>query len=267
MQVAEFTPMPTHSCEEDGKAIVRVGGAAVGGFLSTLVGPAGGAAAGQALIEASDWFVSFLTRRARERVGEVSDLTRAELERRLAAGEALRQDGLLGSGSEAGEEILEGILRAAIEAEEERKCAAIANLATAIAFEKEITGADALRYLRLVRAMSWRQLRALAFLANPSRGDERERIAGRGEEGDAQIRPALEAELSEMARTFELIGLRDDKGAVNNPSDTWNGGGIVAASLGKVAPTGLGLSLLRLTDLPRIVDDAELDELHLELGG
>lgn len=246
---------------------MRVGGAAVGGFLSTLVGPEAGAAAGQALMEATDWFISVLTQRARERVEEVSNLTRAELERRLDAGDSLRTDGLLDFDSDAGGEILEGVLRGALEAEEKRKCAAIANLASAIGLENEVSGADALRYLRLLRTMSWRQLRALAYLADSSRGDERARISQRGEEGDAQIRPALEAELSEMARTFEVIGIRDDGGAVNNPSDTWNGGGIVAATLTKVAPTGLGLTLIRLAGLPRIVTGSEFDELHRELGG
>jgi hypothetical protein len=53
--------------------------------------------------------------------------------------------------SELGEEILEGILRATIEAEERRKCAAIAALANTIAFDEEISGADALLYLRLIR--------------------------------------------------------------------------------------------------------------------
>jgi hypothetical protein len=255
------------SDQEGGKAVVRVGGAAIGGFLSTLIGPEAGAAAGQALMETSDWFISFLTQRARGRVEEVSDLTRTELERRLDTGELLRSDGLLELKSDAGAEILEGILRTALEAEGERKCAAIANLTGAIAFEDEISGADALRYLRLLRALSWRQLCALEYFADASRDDQRARISQRGEEGDAQIRPALEAELSEMARTFELIGFRDDRGAVNNPSDTWNGGGIVAATLTKVAPTGLGLTLSRLAGLPRIVTDTEFDELHRELGG
>jgi hypothetical protein len=252
--------------EGDGeKAVVRVGGAAVGGFLSTLLGPEAGAAAGQALMEGSDWFISFLTDRARERVGEVSERTRAELESRLSSGDSIRSDGLLES--DVGDEILEGILRAALEAEEKRKCAAIGNLASAIAVDDEVSGADAMRYLRLLRAMSWRQLRALAYFAETSRENERTRLAARGEEGDAQIRPALEAELSEMARTFEVIGLRDDRGAVNNPSDTWNGGGIVAGLLGKVAPSGLGLTVIRLAGLSRIVTDSELAELYRELGG
>lgn len=257
----------TGKSEEGEKAVVRVGGAAVGGYLSTLIGPEAGAAAGQALMEATDWFISFLSDRARRRIEDVSDLAREEVERRLEAGESLRTDGLLDSDSALGADVLEGVLRAALEAEGERKCTAIANLSAAIAFEHDVSGADALRYLRLLRAMSWRQLTALAYFADSSRENERARISQRGEEGDAQIRPALEAELSEMARTFEVIGFRDDSGAVNNPSDTWNGGGIVAASLVKVAPSGLGLTLSRLADLPRIVTDEELEELHRELGG
>lgn len=70
-----------------------------------------------------------------------------------------------------------------------------------------------------------------------------------------------------MARTFEVIGFRQEGGAVANPSNTLNGGQIVAANLVKVAPTGLGLTLTRLADLSRITTGAEFDELRHELGG
>lgn len=257
--------MESASSNETGQAVVRVAGAAVGGFLSTVIGPEAGAAAGQAVMETTDRVISFLTQRARDRVDEVADLTRSEIERRINDGESLRDDGILAHDSEAGAEILEGILRSAVEAEGRRKCTAIANLATAIGFEEEVSAADALRYLRLLRSMSWRQLCALAYFADDSRADGRALISARGEEGDARVRPALEAELTEMARTFELIGLQDDRGGVNNPSDTWNGGGIGAATLTKVAPTALGHTLCQLTRLSSIVSPSELDDLEREL--
>lgn len=257
-----MAPEPGH---EKGKAVVRVAGATVGGFLSTVIGPEAGAAAGQALMETTDWVISFLTQRARDRVNDVANLTRSEVERRIGEGQSLRDDGILEPDSEAGAEILEGILRSSVEAEGRHKCAAIANLAGAIGFEDDVSAGDALRYLRLLRSMSWRQLCALAYFADDSRADARAHISARGEEGDARLKPALEAELTEMARTYELIGLRDDRGAVHNPSDTWDGGGIGAATLTKVAPTELGHTLSRLTRLASIVSSSELDDLEREL--
>lgn len=251
---------------ETGKAIARVGGAAVGGFLAAIIGPEAGAAAGQALMETTDTVIPFLTDRAKRRIEVLSSQAAAETERREREGDTFRTDGLLDDEA-LGEDVLEGVFRGAIEAERTQKAAAVGNLATAVAFEEEISGADALRYIRLIREASWRQLCALTYLADESLAAEREAIAVKGAEGDAQIKPVLEAELSEMARSLELIGLRDPRsGAVNNPSDTWNGGGITAASLGKVAPTGLGLTLLRVARLPELVGEPDLRELRRDLG-
>lgn len=241
--------------------------AGAGGFLSTLIGPEAGAAAGQALIEATDRFIDFLSGRAKARVEAVVDSARAEGERRLMAGETARADGLLDADSAAGREILESVLRAAIETEEQRKCHAVGNLAAAVGYEEDVSAPDALRYLRALRSLSWRQLRMLAFVMDGSRRGQLEKIAFRGEEGDAQIHPALEVELSEAARRYEVLGFRQDDGGVSNPSNNWGTGQVVAASLAKLAATGFGETIHRLARLDSVVTEAELDELYVELGG
>jgi hypothetical protein len=252
--------------EQAGKAIARIGGAAAGGFLAPIIGPEAAAAAGQALMETTDIAIPFLTERVNRRITTLSDQARAETMRRHEEGGVFREDGLLDDES-LGEDLLEGVLRGAIEAERTQKAAAIANVAVTVSFDETLSGADALRYIRLIREASWRQLCALVYFGNDSRREERELHAARASEGDAQVKPVLEAELSEMARSLELIGFRDPKtGAVNNPSDTWDGGGITAAHLGKVAPTGLGLTLLRIGRLSDLVSDADLRELRNDLG-
>jgi len=252
--------------EKAGQAIARIGGAAAGGFLAPLIGPEAAAATGQALMETTDAVIPFLTDRVNRRVEVLSDQVRAETEQRREKGEDFRDDGLLDDEA-LGEGLLEGILRGAIEAERTQKAGAIANVAVSVAFDDGISGADALRCIRLIREASWRQLCALVYLGDSSLAEERELHAARGSEGEAQVNPILEAELSEMARSLELIGLLDSKtGAVSNPSDTWNGGTITAARLGTIAPTELGLTLLRIGQLPDLVVENDLRELRSDLG-
>ena len=252
--------------EKAGQAIARIGGAAAGGFLAPLIGPEAAAATVQALMETTDAVIPFLTDRVNRRVEVLSDQARAETERRREKGETFRDDGLLDD-VEFGEDLFEGILRGTIEAERTQKAAAIANVAVSVAFDRDISGADALRCIRLTRETSWRQLCALAYFGDGSFAEERELHAAKGSEGEAQVNPILEAELSEMARSLELIGLLDSKtGAVNNPSDTLNGGTITAARLATVAPTGPGLTLLRIGQLSDLVDDDDLRELRNDFG-
>jgi hypothetical protein len=258
-----------HRGEHAGKAVARIGSAAAGGFLAPIIGPEAAAATGQALMETmetTDSVIPFLTDRVRQRLGALSEHARAETERRHEDGAVFRGDGLLDD-EELGADLLEGVLRGAIEAERTQKAAAIANVAATVSFDDTLSGADALRYIRLIREASWRQLCALVYFDDETLAEERQLHAARGSEGDAQIKPTLEAELSEMARLLELIGFRDSKTeAVNNPSDTWNGGSITASRLGTVAPTGLGLTLLRIAQLPGLVEDGDLQELRTDLG-
>lgn len=56
-------------------------------------------------------------------------------------------------------------------------------------------------------------------------------IAAGGSEGIGQIKPGLEAELSELAITYELLGVVGEDGGVENPSSVVGGGPIIAANL------------------------------------
>ena len=251
-----------------GRSLARIAGATAGGFVGVLLGPEAGAAAGQALVESVDRFGNFLTARAQQRLESVSELTRAELERRLAGGDSLRADGLLGdtdAGDEASADILQGILRAAIDAQEARKCEVIANLGASIAVDTSISYGDALRLLRLVRDLSWRQLVALAYFEDEARETERVQLGARGEEGDFRLPHVLQAELSEMARTLELIGVVGTKGEVSNPSNTWGGGDLAAADLQRISTTELGNALAGATRLSSVVKLTDLDGFRDEL--
>lgn len=252
--------------EKAGKAIARIGGAAAGGFLAPLIGTEAAAATGQALIETTDAVIPFLTGRVSRRVEVLSDQVRTETERRREKGGTFRDDGLLDDET-LGEDLLEGVVRGAMEAERTQKAAAVGNVAVSVAFDESISGADALRCIWLIREASWRQLCALVYFGNSSFAEERELHAAKGSKGEAQVNPILGTELSEMARSLELIGFLDTKtGAINNPSDTWNGGTVTAARLGTVAPTGLGLTLLRVGRISDLVVDNDLRDLRSDLG-
>jgi hypothetical protein len=105
----------------------------------------------------------------------------------------------------------------------------------------------------------------LRYFEDQSRQSEREMIAVAGDEGEARIHPALEAELSEAARTLELIGIGQDGGSVANPSNSMGGGQIVSSSARRVRATGLGQTISRLGRLADLVSEEELDSIAADL--
>jgi len=185
------------------------------------------------------------------------------LSERLASGESPRTDGLFDGEDDDALRLLEAGIQAAIKMIDARKVDAVGNLLAAMVIDDDVTIDDALQFVDYIEDLSWRQVVALVYFADASRDGARQLIAAAGEGGTGQIRPTCEAELSDLARTQELIGLKspDDEG-VNNPSNTWGGGSITASSLDKIRPTGPGFTLHRLAELDSVVTPEDLDSFE-----
>jgi hypothetical protein len=242
------------------QAGVRIGAAAAGGWLSTVLGPEAGPAVAETISEAGVAAVGFLGDRKGKRVSrtliEISD----EAATRIAAGEEVRTE-IADPESDDATALFEAVIEAAAQSVEDRKCAVIANVYASIAFDSSITIADALLYIERIRACSWRQLVALQFLQAGGRVQERERIVAAGQEGDIDIAPALSAEFSELGLTLELIGTGIPGGRISNPSTTFGGGQLTTQSVAAMTPTAVGRELIRLGKLEDEVGEDELDAL------
>jgi hypothetical protein len=242
----------------------RVAAASSGAYLATLLGPAGGAAAGQGLAELGETLVGVLVNWEWRRVHRTLLGFKDQVDNRLAAGEEIR-DEIANPDCPGALSVFESVIETAARSVEERKCDLIANLYAAVAFDPTVSPEDALLYLRRIRVASWRQLVALRYFEDERREEERRIIAADGDEGAARIHPSLEAELSEAARTLELIGIGQDGGSVANPSNTMGGGQIISSSAARVCAAGLGLTISRLGQLPNLVTEEELDAIALDL--
>jgi hypothetical protein len=246
-----------------GKAIqagVRIGAAAAGGWLGTVLGPEAGPAVAETISEAGVAAVAFLDDRKSDRVSrtliEISD----EAATRIAAGEKVRAE-IADPESDDATALFEAVIEAAAQSVEDRKRAVIANVYASIAFDPSITIADALLYIERIRACSWRQLVALQFLQAGERAQERERIVAARQDGDIDIAPALSAEFSELGLTLELIGTGIPGGRISNPSTTFGGGQLTTQSVAAMTPTAVGRELIRLGKLEDEVGEDELDAL------
>lgn len=246
------------------RAGARIGSQSLGVYLGTIVGPEAGAAVGQAVSEAAEVAVGIWQQRAQDRVKRTLLRARTLMAEREASGEKVRGD-LADENNETAVALFESIVEAAAESAEERKCDVIASLYASIAFEPAIAIEDAFLYLHRVRECSWRQLVALRYIEAEDRHQERDAIGAAGAEGEARIHPALGAELSELARTHELIGIDQDGGSVANPSNVMNGGGITSQSASRLRATGLGETVSRLGRLADLVTEEELGTIACDL--
>lgn len=243
---------------------VRVGSAAAGGYLSTVLGPEAGAAVAETISEAGVQAVGWLEERATDRVTRTLTAASDAVAERIAEGEEIRGE-LRDQENEGAIALLESVIEAAVRSAEDRKCLAIANTYAAIAFDLEISIDDALLLVRRLRDSSWRQLVALVYLSAEDRADERFEIFNAGIGGQTEIRPALITELTEMSETLGLVGLKSENGVVGPPSSS-GAGNYSSPAISKSMRAGwsaspLGAELLRLTNLNDLVQGGELEEL------
>jgi hypothetical protein len=246
------------------KSGIRIGAAAAGGYLGTILGPDGGSGAGQALSEVGESLVVYvIDRRQKDRVAGVLQRSVEQIEARRDAGEEVREE-IDDLGREDAAAVFESVVDAAARSFEGKKAEAIANFYAEVAFDESVSIADALLYLRRMRDCSWRQLLSLCFFESDDRREERELVSVSLAEGDAHIHSTLEDELQEMLRAFRLLGVEAKDGRVNDPSDIY-GGSTALTRIGNIRPTSLGSAIVRLSRLEEFVTDDELDEVAVDL--
>lgn len=253
--------------EKFAEAGVRISAAAAGGWLSTVLGPEAGAATAETISEIGTNTVGFLMARRRDRVEKTLTAASDEAARRIDDGEEVDPEFV--EGDEAGV-LFEAVVDAAAQAFDERKCAVIANVYAAAAFEPGISPSDALLYVKRIREASWRQLVVLQYLLDDRRSEERFQIAqrdGRRNVTEPRRRPAaLMAELAELGGTLELIGSGVPGGSVQNPQNIFGGEQVASTSVLEMTGTAVGRRISDLGGLADLVTDEELDRLAAELG-
>jgi hypothetical protein len=231
-------------------------GAAGLGTAAASGEPLAGVGAGVAANRLGTGLLRFL-QRGDDRAQRTMQHAARRFEERHAGGEKPGPNSFQG---ESATEAVEATIKAAANSVEQRKACLIGSLLASAAYELDLPIADLLRFLKLLEALSWRQILALAYFADEARAPERVLIAAGGPEGIGQIQPGLEAELAELGRGHELIGFVGDDGGVANPSNVWNGGQITAADIDTVGLTRLGKTIFRLAEMDREIKPGDLDQ-------
>ena len=240
----------------------RLASALLGGSVGLLGGPAGalgGAAAGWA---AGEWLprigaevVARVGERGAVRTGAALVLIESDAKQRREGGQARRDDGFFEPRGELrpdSEELLEAVLRQAAETYEERKLPYLSRLYSTVAYEPNVSAAEALYLVRVAGELTYRQLIALGVYAN--REEHVRALAdaqGRQDEGRAEADESIVLELSDLAdRRLVGIGRPGNTAPLSNvfeglfPRDK--------AGWGQLALLPAGERLARLTGADRI---------------
>lgn len=255
---------------EKGQELVHIGAESLSALAAAGVGLAFGppgalavAAAAPAISRALRWAggeirTRLLSSKEEARIGTAFVVALGRIEERLQAAEQPRQDGLFRPGEDP-EGLLEGSLLSAARSYDEKKVPFIGAFYASFVFAADVSPVTAHYLLRLLDRLTYRQLCALAYLADPKRRSEREEIqATASEEGD-RTSATLSAELNDMAN-LGLIGYGQEDGSVANPLGTYGGGRVSASSLARTVPTELGNTLARMAELRRV---PEQDQRHV----
>ena len=231
-------------------------GAVGGAGASLIVGPLAGAAVGVAITRATR-ALSGLAEREQERVGATLSLIEQDAEKRHARGETPREDGFFddrGGLRPEAVDLLEGVLRQAAAAYEERKVALLARLFTEVAHDDSVAPSQALFLVRLAGDLTYRQFVILsAYAANQVH----------------PAHPAPDPDLDDLGERH-LIGIRNLNGSVRPPGrmhaemtiDALEGTPISASATvrSSLALTPLGNTLVRLTGATETVPQDDRNE-------
>ena len=144
-------------------------GFVVGGPAGAVVGRAVSALASNCFRKIGEEITARkLSPREEARVGHVFVLAAAEIQKRLEAGERVRNDGFFdsaGAGRSDAEEVIESVLLKSQREPEERKLPYMALLLSSIAFDKRISAEMAHQITKAASDMTFRQLCILRMSA------------------------------------------------------------------------------------------------------
>lgn len=238
---------------------IEIAGALTGGLLGTLggvPGDLGGDAVGVAVTRALKAAVgNRLKSRANLRAGAAALVVKDELERRSREGGTPRGDGFFTSDGRVrpeAESLLEGVLRAAQAAYDERKVTPLASFYAAVAHDEATAAAQAHFLLRTITELTFGQLEALAVFARHEEHIGELLEAGRGQvlTGGPDLRdpdPTIQLELADLADR-NLLGAISDNGSTPAALGTIWGGARTAAAAGygklRLLPAGEQLATL-----------------------
>lgn len=246
-------------------------GALAGGALSLVGGPLGalgGAAVGVAVRHVVAAVSGRLASRQASRAGAAVVFIGQDAQARAASGEQPRDDGFFDSRgvlrSEA-EELLEAVLLQAANSYQEQKLPYIAHLYDGVAHDATIGAADAHVLVAFAERLSYRQLVAMAALADHERHFRAlARGSGLREQGRHSPNETLLIELDQLGETG-LIGARVDGNGPYRQGAVWGTQRRMSdqpwGTL-RLLPLGEQLyRLMRLADIPDGERDAWVTEL------
>jgi hypothetical protein len=206
-----------HALVEGGAELV--GALAVGGLglIGGPVGALGGAALGVTVTRVVKALGAHFSARERVRVGAAVAMIAADSEQRREHGQGARDDGFFderGGLRPDAEELLEGVLRQAAGAYEERKVPLLAHLYAEVAHDETIPAADAQYLVRLSGELTWRQFVALSVLQHHDEHfRDLARAHGLRQEGRSDPDPAVLLELDDLSDR-RLVGVNEGGGHV-----------------------------------------------------
>lgn len=146
-------------------------GAAIGGAIGLVAGPAGAIGGGVAGVIVSKGLIEFADRvlsyREQARVGAAAGLTIVGIQNRIDIGQQLRHDNFFESEDihrSKAEELFEGILLKCKNEYEEKKIKYITKIYENVAFDTSVLPEHANQILNLVQQLTYRQLSLLSFV-------------------------------------------------------------------------------------------------------
>jgi hypothetical protein len=266
--------------KRSGLELVDLGAETVAGVVGAgaglVFGPPGaiiGAMAGPALVRMIVWAgremkTRLLSPREEERIGTALYVALGRIAEREAAGEEPRGDGLFDPDQDP-RGVLEGSLLAAAKSYDALKVPYIGAFYASFVFEEGVGVDEAHFLLTLWDRLTYHQLVVLAYFADPDFDQERESIQAKEDEEGTRMSEMLATELGELT-ALGLIGIRGPGGEMSAYGATVGtlGGGALTLSktIGLLAPMGLGRTLVRMAELPRI-PVAEKRRISAQLSG
>ena len=188
----------------------------------------------------------------------------------MQEGEIPRSDGFLEAddeGNSAGSELLEGAMIHAANAYQQRKVPYIGFLWSSLLFRSDVSPDYGHFLLSLADRLTYRQLQAIAFIAENAGREQLARLeAEREHKGGWSFANGLGVELNE-AGDVGLFGIEQASGAVTHPRATMSSAGIESAQLSKIGLTPLGRNLYELMELHRIPEEEKNRILDLIRAG
>jgi hypothetical protein len=244
-----------------------------GGLPAGLSGAVGGVMVSESFRSAGEQLESgLLGPREQERVGAALSMAAKLIQERLDVGDEIRSDGFFDredGGRGASDEILEGMLRKAAAAYEEKKLPFIAALYANLAFSPDVPVAEGHYALQAADRLTFRQFCFLGLLTAEAHEDDVSLIARALTEVRGIDLPGItrgaQVEMGGLANEG-LVGYRLPPGEVVHPASTTAKGQINSDDVRDLAPTLSGILLSSLMSLDRTRHE-DVESALAELAG